>query len=403
MPPRAEKNFFRLLEEQKGTLKKSFRLRGGNYEFKFFPLNHKLKDSPPPIPAILGDPREVWKLYEKEIEAFQNAVGPEYVKTPFTFAGIGNRRYGDFVGNIGQREFHHTKVVLSEEPLKLARPMQRVRRFADLAQILRFPKSEECACVRDLHLINSKPTFIIGPGPYEEVFATMNSQGLRFDLTPEQLSAAEIFWGPGRKRELGTLTAKLKKHYGPVTIRQAVHRFCKGLPEFGGGAASYVLGMAAVIVTDDGYAVFGRRSKQRVSVNTGINLATSGGLKYDRDKIESLGFSRFVETEILRETREEVGLNGNDCTVTILALVRELSRAGSPEILALIELYGTLQDLVKRMESNHHQEQDVDAIFALPLAEARALVHEHDAMKVLQPKALVTLIMLDRHLKNGVA
>jgi len=166
---------------------------------------------------------------------------------------------------------------------------------------------------------------------------------------------------------------------------------------------SYVLGMAAVIVTDDGYAVFGRRAKQRVSVNTGINLATSGGFRYDRDKLESLGFSRFVETEILREAKEEVALNGNDCAVTILAIVRELSRAGSPEILALIEFYGKLSELVRRMESNHHPEQDVDAIFALPLSEARALVREPDAGKVLQPKALVNLIMLDRYLRNGLA
>lgn len=88
--------------------------------------------------------------------------------------------------------------------------------------------------------------------------------------------------------------------------------------------------------------------------------------------------------------------------MTVLALVRELSRAGSPEILALIEFYGTLRELVRRMESNHHPEQDVDAIFALPLADARVLVREPDAGKVLQPKALATLIMLDRHLRGGL-
>lgn len=83
-----------------------------------------------------------------------------------------------------------------------------------------------------------------------------------------------------------------------------------GLPNLGDLVASYVLGMAAVIVTADSYAVFGRRAKQRVSVNTGINLATSGGFRYDRDKLQELGFSRFVETEILREAKEEVTLYG---------------------------------------------------------------------------------------------
>ncbi|MSR78543.1 MAG: hypothetical protein EXS59_00125 [Candidatus Taylorbacteria bacterium] len=381
-------------------MKKIFRLRGGKYSFQIFPLNHRLKDSPPPIPAALGDPKEALRMYVSEIQAFGDAVGPEYVPVPFTFPIVGNRRYGDFVGSAGQRELKHTRVVLTEEPLRLARPMQEVRRFADMAQVLRFPKSENCACVRDLRLIDGVPTFVIGPGSYVEVFGTMNSQGLRFDLTPQQLSASEIFWGPRGRQELSRLTSKLKNRYGSVTIRQAVHQYCGGLPGLGEPVASYILGMAAVIVTTDGYAVFGRRAKQRVSVNTGINLATSGGFLFDRERLESLGLSRFIETEILREVYEEVAIRGKDCAVTVLALVRELSRAGSPEILALIEFYGTLEELVQRMKTNHHAEQDVDAVFALPLSDARALVLESDAGKVLQPKALATMIMLDRHLKN---
>ena len=196
------------------------------------------------------------------------------------------------------------------------------------------------------------------------------------------------------------LTKKLQNRYGSVTIRQAVHQFFGGLPTLGSSAASYVLGMAAVIVTTDGYAVFGRRATHRVSVNTGINLATSGGALYDRERIQGLGFRRFVEGEILREALEEVALTGSDCDVTVLALVRELSRAGSPEILALIEFYGTLDDLVSKMKKNHHPEQDIDAIFALPVERARTLVREPDAGKILQSKALVTLIMLDRHLRS---
>ncbi|MEK7575300.1 MAG: hypothetical protein AAB511_03670 [Patescibacteria group bacterium] len=381
-------------------MKSEFRLAGGKYRFKFFPLNHRLKDSPSPIPAVLGDPGEVWQIYGDQIKAFGNAVGPEYVPVPFAFPQIGARRYGDFVGSAGQREFRQTRVRLSEDPLRLTGSMRAIRRFADMAQVLRFPKAEECACVRDLGLVNGVPEFVIGPGPYVEVFATMNSQGLQFSLTKQQLSAAELFWGAKGKNELATLTKKLQARYGPVTIRQAVHKFCHGLPGLGDSVASYVLGMAAVIVTTDGYAVFGRRAKQRVSVNTGINLATSGGAVYDREKIRELGFRRFVESEILREALEEVSLTGSDCDVTVLALVRELSRAGSPEIIALIEFYGTLNDLVRRMKSNHHPEQDIDAIFALPVTEARALVREPNAGKVLQSKALVALIMLDRHLRS---
>lgn len=384
-------------------MKKIFKLRGGTYGFSVFPLNHRLKDSPPPIPAALGDPKEAWSLYEEEIKAFGDAVGPEYVSVPFTFPKIGNRWYGDFTGSSGQREFRHTRVILSEQSLRLTRPMQAVRRFADLAQVLRFPKSEEGACVRDLRLVSGTPTFVIGAGPYVEVFATMNSQGLKFDLTSEQLAAAEIFWGDTGRKELAALTTKLKRLYGPVTIRQAVHEYCGGLPGLGDSVASYLMGMAAVIVTSDGYAVFGRRAKHRVSVNTGINLATSGGFLFDRDRLQNLGLSRFVETEILREVFEEVAVRGSDCAVTVLAMVRELSRAGSPEILALIEFYGTLKEFVRRMKSNHHPEQDVDSVFALPLKEARSLVREPDAGKVLQPKALVALIMLDRYLRNGLA
>lgn len=383
-------------------MKRKFRLKNGSsFEFKVFPLNHRLKDSPPPIPAALGDPREAWRLYDAEIKAFGNAVGPEFVPVPFTFPLIGKHRYGDFIGSAGQRELRHTRIELTEDPLELARPMQKLRRFADLAQILRFPKSEECACVRNLKLVNDVPTFVIGPGPYEEVFATMNSQGLQFSLTSQQLVAAELFWTAKGKAELSKLLKELQRRYGSVTIRQAVHKFCHGLPNFGDSVASYVLGSAALIVTDDGYAVFGRRAKHRVSLNTGLSLATSGGFRFDREKLQELGFRRFAESEILREAYEEVALKGSDCDVTVLALVRELSRAGSPEILALIEFYGTLKDLAHRMETNHHPEQDIDAIFALPLDQALELAREPDAEKVLLPKALATLIATARHFKSG--
>ncbi len=341
-------------------------------------------------------------MYPQEIAGFGQAVGPGYVSVPFVFPQVGNQRYGDFVGIAGQREFAHTRVTISDEPLRLVRPMQDVRRFAELAQLLRFPKSDHCACVRGLHLVDGQPTFILGSGPYEEVFATMNSQGLRFELSERQKDAAELIAGKRGRKELESLALDLQKRYGTVTVRQAVHKHCGGLPGFGDAVASYLIGMAAIITTSDGYVVFGRRARQRVSVNTGINLATSGGFIFDREHIEGLGFARFVVDEIHREMHEEVGLLGSDCAVTVLALLREIARAGSPEILALIEFFGTLRDFLKVVESNHHPEQDVDAIFALPLRHARQLVHDPKAGKVLQPKALAALIMLDRHLRaNG--
>lgn len=380
--------------------KKKIRVGGRSYTFQVSSLDHKLKDSPPPIPAVLGDSREVWEMYASEISAFQSVVGTEYAPVPFAFPRIGRQSYGDFTSSAGQRDLRLTRLFVKEEPLQLVRPMQEIRRFADLAQALRFPKSEDCACVRDLSLVDNAVAFTIGPGPYEEVFATMNSQGLVFGLTSEQLVVAEAFWQRKGRGELVSLARKLRTKYGSVTIRKATHEHCKGLPRFGARAVSYVLGGAAVVTTSDGYAVFGRRARKRVSLNTGVNVATSGGFKYDREKLEDLGFSRFAESEILREAREELGIQGNDCAVTILAFVRELSRAGSPEILARIEFFGTLRQLIGRMRENQHPEQDVDAVYAIPIADACRLVHE-SSVKILQPKAAAAVIMLDRSLRNG--
>ena len=380
---------------------KGFKLKNSSYVFRVFDLGRELKDSPPPIPVAVGDSNEVWDLFREELSALHAIVGTHYVKMPFVFPHIGHRRFGDFTSKSGQSEFRRARLRLSVEQFRLRRPMQELRRFADLAQILRFPKSEECACLRNLSFVNDQLEFEIGPGPFEEVFATMNSQGLRFDVTDDQITAARIFWGNRGQRELFKLATKLRKQYGDVTVRQAIHKQYGGLPRFGDQVCSYVLGMAAVIVTEDGYAVFGRRAKHRVSLNLGVNVPTSGGLKFDRRELTRLGLPRFVEAEILREAEEEIGIAGSDCAVTVLALVREVWRAGSPEFLAMIEFYGTLNDLVNRMHENHHPEQDVDSIHAIPLKEALKIICEPDACKVLHPKALVTLIMLDRFRANG--
>ncbi len=382
--------------------KKVLRAGSERYEFKVFALSRGSHNSPPPIQANLGDPNEPWVLYDRVIADFGRMVGRDYVAVPFTFPTIGHRQYGDFVGSVGQRSLKHTRVVVSDEPLRFTGVMRKVRQFAELAQCLRFPKSDHCACVRGLSMEKGMPTFSFGSGPYEEVFATMNSQGLRFKVSAKQLQVAKILSGPKGRNDLAGLSSDLVGKFGDVTIRQATHRHFGGIPPFDSGAVSYLIGMAAVITTSDGYAVFGRRAKRKVSFNTGINLATSGGFVFDREKIETSGFAGFVEHEILREAREEVGIRGKDCAVTILSLLRELSRAGSPEILALIEFFGTLKDFTRGVVGNNHPEQDIDAIFAIPIQDARRLVLNPEARKVLQPKALAALIMLDRHLRmNG--
>lgn len=380
------------------TKKKVIFAGSDRFEFVVLPLSNTSHGTPPPVQASLGDPSEPIELYRREIETFGQLVGPEYVSVPFVFPQVGASRYGDFVGSLGQASLKQTMVVASTEVFHFTPFAQKTRRFAELAQFLRFPKSEQCACVRGLRVVDGRPTIVLGPGPYEGVFATMNSQGLRLVVSERQLQVAELLGGDRGRKALNGLSGQLVKKYGNVTVRRAVHAHFRGLPDFDSGAVSYLIGMAAVITTKDGYAVFGRRARKKVSVNTGINLATSGGFVFDRERIESAGFAGFVEQEILREAREEVGILGKDCSVTTLALLRELSRAGSPEILAWIEFFGNLKDLFRLVANNNHPEQDVDSLFALPISEARRLVRSKKAGKVLQPKALATLIMLDRHM-----
>jgi hypothetical protein len=383
--------------------KKIVRLRRNTYTFRVFDLNLNIGDFSSPMSANVGDPSEVGRLYEKQIADFRSVIGHKAISpTPFCFPYIGDHRFGDFTSGAGQREFNQIRLELSEKRWMLKPPMQELHRFSELAQVIRFKNSEECACIRDFRLASGKPTFTVGQGPYEQVFATMNSQGLRFDVSEKHLTALEVLRGKQFRRELEKLAPKLKKRYGEVTIRKAIHDHLGGrLPEFGDQAVSYVLGTASLIRTSDGYVVFGRRAKRKVSMAVGISVPTAGGCKYNRHDLVSLGLPGFIKSEILREAEEECGITGIDCSVTVLAMVRELTRAGSPEILAVIEFFGTLSELVARMRKNTNPEQDVDAIFALPLADAQNLVLEPDADKALQSKGLVAMLMLDRYLKNG--
>lgn len=383
---------------------KKLRLPPIGLEMLEFPLNRHISDSAPPkITAPTGDPNEVERLYRCEIDEFNESLGGSFARVPFAWTKVSGEPFGDFTGIQGERIFRHIRARFVgghwSRPLKgVARDL---RRFAITTQASRFQGGERCACIQGVHREGDLTTFDIGVAPYEHGFATIGSQGVHLSLDRRQLAAVRSVYdgdGDAKVRVLKKLVKQLRKRFGDCTIREALHKLHKGvLPPFGSPFVDSLGGMIALI-TAGKYVVLGLRTPGNVSVNFGINVASSGGFTYEPEEIESMGFSSWVESQMRRELEEELGIPGNACTITVLAFTREAARAGASDFVGLIEFSGSLDELVHLARTNPIPIMDVDRLYAIPIAQAREMITRPHITKVIHPKAVMALILWHRYL-----
>ncbi|OHA91746.1 MAG: hypothetical protein A2758_03205 [Candidatus Zambryskibacteria bacterium RIFCSPHIGHO2_01_FULL_49_18] len=384
---------------------RKLRLPAINLELPEFPLTRPVyHGAPPKIPAPTGDPQEVWLLFKPQIDAFNRSLGG-FAPLPFAWPTVDGRPFGDFTGIRGDVPFRHIRARLDEGPEFKQRPKlaTNIIDYSVISQALSFYNGDRCTCLQGIRRLEGGALeFTIGVEPYITVFGSMSSQGVQFTSgNRQQIAAIKSAYGENGGAKvalLNRLVKKLQKRFGDVTIREALHAYYKGeLPPFGSPFVNLFMGSAVLVTTADEHVILGRRTPGNVSVNFGINVASSGGFNYDAEEIKTHGFSSFVEAQIRRELLEELGVPGNACTVTVLAFVREVARAGAPDFIGFVEFNGTHEELVHLARNNKFPNLDVDTLYAIPFAQARDMILRPNITKVIHEKAVLALTLWSRY------
>ncbi len=101
-------------------------------------------------------------------------------------------------------------------------------------------------------------------------------------------------------------------------------------------ALSNHLGGAILAVTGDGRLLL-TRQPSRSAVSAGLLTATATG-SFDTDDLAEVGFAQLSQVALGRELEEEAGIGGGLASYHPLGVVRDLNRAGKPDVL----LFATL-------------------------------------------------------------
>lgn len=347
----------------------------------------------------MGKRREAERFYINEIRQFHEQVGDKYVRLPYTFFHTAptGEIYGDFANGSAGCRFEDIRLHLTTEPFHPVREMHDLWRLSSLLQVDKeFNALESNTFVRGLRIVEGKLELSIGAGLFPEAAYSVNSDSLVIDLPKERRKVLEACL-KDRFEELLSLLKYFHRKYGKVSVREVVYKKYKRVPPFG-EAYSYIMGGVALLRTTDRKLILTRRSPRGTSVNHGINVPTSGGAIFNHERLVDWGLPLYLQTEMLREAREELGIVGKDCKVMPLGLVRELTRGCTPDALHMIFYRCTAEEIIPVIAGNPHpsRREIDDWVFALDVDDAGRLVRDQRAEEVLQHKALVALILADR-------
>lgn len=163
---------------------------------------------------------------------------------------------------------------------------------------------------------------------------------------------------PDNAAHVEDLEARLVHQYPDARfVRDIVAKTYGGLPPWS-GCYHFALGVATVIVTDDGAFPVSVRKAGAVSVNVGLNVPASGGIeaalwagKWDRPAYELIALG--MKNEIQRE----LGLPDGSYDLRIAGFLRELTRGGSPEFLCAAFFHGSLAEFLRLVVDNKDPER----------------------------------------------
>ncbi len=378
--------------------------------FDLNPGNHH--DAIFTVPNTLDDFTEVCDLHQKHIGALHThfMCDSSLPFGPITYAPCG-RIFGDFTSPAGQDELMGYRLTVSERHHILPEAIRPVWDLMRLRRKHTIHHDGKFVCLRQIDQGANDLSLVISPGRYSEAKFSMDAEGHTLGITNKEFEFLAMNLTYVEQCELEELYTDLcSRHNSDLTIRQIIHQMHGGLPTFNDGIYHHVIGIAGVILTEDGWVVVTRRGSS-VSVNHGINCPISGGVDWDNTYMPS-SVVELVARQTALEAHEEAGIRafhpsltptcGSNGHITILGLVRELARGGSPEFMCCIQYRGSLAELISTMASNGHcGKAETDRfIYALPLVEARRIPREAPSFHI-HPKARLNLVLLDHAIARG--
>jgi len=171
------------------------------------------------------------------------------------------------------------------------------------------------------------------------------------------------------------------------------------LPEFKVSLLSNTIGIAATVVTSDGYLIVPRRNT-KVHVQPEFEgCSVSGVLQWSEGLFAD--FIRELKNQLLgREGPEEIGLRETTSEVIPLAFARELERAGKPQFFFHVWASQILETLRQGWENSEKPKEEYDSIRWVQLFEPGGLKAPEEAA-IVAAKRLCALVNSDTVLKWG--
>ncbi len=387
-----------------------------------------LENPPETTPGLMetGSVSDIMRSYADRKDLVNKVIGKGKAEIPYAMLhSDDDGHFGDFSESEGQDAFADLDLSLDSGDLASPDWANDLHRLARLKLARKFSLDEELAALRG---VTRKPdgnlSFSVGMSKYSEAFFSMGSEGVTLgvdDVLLEQLKTKHGY-SDEQIDELKELSARLSTDVGgDATIRDAIIKKLGRLPNFGEQVHHYLLGVAGTVITNDGHFVFVERGKG-VSINRGVNVTSSGAVKYNQEFMEEHGIARHLGSQMHKETTEELGLKSGDLLIgsmqeriklelgmdfseydlTPVGMARELPRGGSPEAMFMINYGGSVADLLGKIASNPHKDRaEIDSfVYAAPVDSVQELLKQHDADRVIHHKGLLNLMMIDNYMNK---
>jgi hypothetical protein len=407
--------------------KAHFELEGLDFTMNQFHIT-ALENPQETTPGLMetGSVDKIMEIYADRPDLVNKVMGKGMAPIPYSMLHSDeNGSFGDFSEAAGQDAFADIDLSIDTESLNSPDWAKDLHRFAQLKLARKFSLDEELAGLRG---IDRKPDgnllFNVGMSKYSEAFFSMGSEGVTADVSDALLQILEE-QHEYSKEEINELKELSERYSSAVgengTVRDIILEKLGRLPEFGEQIHHYLLGVAGTVMTKDGHFVFVERGKG-VSINRGVNVTSSGAVKFNKDFMEKHGLPIHLGNEMHHETTEELGLKSgslllgsmqeriklelgmdfNEYDLTAVGMARELPRGGSPEAMFLIEYGGSVNDLLAKIASNPHKDKaEIDSfVYAAPVDSVQKLLKQKDADRVIQHKGLLNLMMINNYMEN---
>lgn len=391
---------------------------GEKFNFDQYLINPKEDSVIAPL-GIMPEDQETLERYSNLPLVHKIIPG---IPVPFTFLHQeGNQTFGNYTNTEGQREFSRARAHTLNEHFSSRPDIAELWEFSQRFK-RNFPFDSVLSGLRSLNVENGKLEFGIAPCKYSRFFYTNRADGIRLDLSQAEQEKWIAELGESAFNDLMKKAAELKQQYpGFKTIGEIIKSKYPDLPSFNEHTRGDAIGVAGIVLTQDGHFIFVNRGKN-VAINHGINCTASGSVDFDENLLSTSGIQGLTGNNMIRETEEELGFkagnlfidgmswylqhelgfNQDDFDAIPVGFLRELRQGASPESMFLIRHKGTVSDVISAIKNNKHEEgKEIDRlVYALPQEDAGKLILTPGATSIIQNKGLVNLMLIMEYLKN---